>query len=106
MNDLGDPVEFVALLGIGEGATGEEKLENSGVVLREEDGKTIIDDVAFGSSAEAAGLDWDQEVVRVLKPLDQPTKYLMFIPALALLLLVIFLQRGRTMRTNATPKPA
>ncbi|TYB88055.1 TRAP transporter permease [Oceaniovalibus sp. ACAM 378] len=106
VNDLGDPVEFVALLGIGEGATGEEKLENSGVVLREEDGKTIIDDVAFGSSAEAAGLDWDQEVVRVLKPLDQPTKYLMFIPALALLLLVIFLQRGRAMRTNATPKPA
>ena len=28
----------------------------------------LIDDVAFGSAAQDAGLDWDQEVLRVLKP--------------------------------------
>ncbi len=98
VNDLGDPIEFVALVPIGEGATGEEKLENAGLVFRSEDDKLLIDDVAFGSAAQDAGLDWDQEVLRVLKPLPQPTKYLMFIPALLLLGLVVFLQRGRSAR--------
>jgi TRAP transporter 4TM/12TM fusion protein len=95
LNDLGDPIEFVALLPIGEGATGEEKLAGAGIIFRADGDKTIIDDVTFNSAAQNAGLDWDQEVLRVLKPASQPTKYLMFIPALMLLGLVIFLQRGR-----------
>ncbi|KMK65739.1 TRAP transporter permease [Puniceibacterium sp. IMCC21224] len=95
VNDLGDPIEFVALLPIGEGATGEEKLENAGLAFRTEEDKMFIDDVAYGSVASDAGLDWDQEVLRVLKPVSTPSKYLMFIPALLLLALVVFLQRGR-----------
>ncbi len=98
LNDLGDPIEFVALVPIGEGATGEEKLENAGLVFRSEGDTLLIDDVAFGSAAQDAGLDWDQEVLRVLKPLPQPTKYLMFIPALLVLGLIVFLQRGRGAR--------
>jgi len=95
LNDLGDPIEFVALLTIPEGATGDERLENAGLVFRQDGDKLIIDDVSFGSPAATAGLDWDQEVLRVLRPLGQPTKYLMFIPALLLLALIVFLQRGR-----------
>ncbi|SNR62285.1 TRAP transporter permease [Puniceibacterium sediminis] len=95
VNDLGDPIEFVALLPIGDGTTGAEKLENAGLVFRTEDDKMFIDDVSFGSAASNAGLDWDQEVLRVLKPVSVPTKYLMFIPALLLLALIVFLQRGR-----------
>jgi TRAP transporter 4TM/12TM fusion protein len=96
VNDLGDPIQFVAVLQIGEGATGEEKLTDAGITLRNDGDLVIIDDVAFGSAAETAGLDWDQEVLRVLRPVDQPSKYLMFIPALLLLSLVVFLQRGRS----------
>ncbi len=95
VNDLGDPIEFVALMPIGDGATGEERLENAGLIFREEGDKLFIDDVAFGSAAQNAGLDWDQEVLRVLKPVAQPSKYLMFIPALLLLGLIVFLQRAR-----------
>jgi TRAP transporter 4TM/12TM fusion protein len=98
LNDLGDPIEFVALVPITEGATGEEKLANAGLTFREEGDKMFINDVAFGSAAAEAGLDWDQEVVRVLKPVSQPSKYLMFIPALLLLGLIVFLQRGRSTR--------
>ena len=98
VNDLGDPIQFVAILPIAEGATGEEKLENAGVLFRNDGDRLIIDDVTFGSPAQDAGLDWDQEVLQVLKPLDQPTKYLMFIPALLLLGLIIFMQRGRAAR--------
>ncbi|AXI48325.1 C4-dicarboxylate ABC transporter [Sulfitobacter sp. SK012] len=103
LNDLGDPIEFVALLPIGDGATGEEKLEAAGLVFRQDGDKMIVDDVVYDSAAQSAGLDWDQEVLRVLKPVGQPSKYLMFIPALLLLGLVVFLQRGRNARG---PRPA
>ena len=105
VNDLGDPIEFVAILPIGEGATGEEKLETAGLVFREDGDMMIIDDVSFDSPAQNAGLDWDQEVLRVLKPISQPSKYLMFIPALLLLALVVFLQRGRNARITTPRKP-
>tara|TARA_R110002049_G_scaffold117332_2_gene270488 strand:+ start:66601 stop:69354 length:2754 start_codon:yes stop_codon:yes gene_type:complete len=100
VNDLGDPIEFVALVPIGEGATGAEKLEAAGLTFRQDGDKMIIDDVAYSSAAQSAGLDWDQEVLRVLKPVPQPSKYWMFIPALLLLALVIFLQRGRNARAT------
>ncbi|WPZ21733.1 TRAP transporter permease [Sulfitobacter faviae] len=104
VNDLGDPLEFVALLPIGEGETGAEKLEAAGLMFREDGDKMIIDDVLYDSPAQGAGLDWDQEVLRVLKPMPQPSKYWMFIPALLLLTLVVFLQRGRA--AQAPRKPA
>ena len=106
LNDLGDPIEFVAILPIEDGATGDERLENAGLLFRDEDGKMIVDDVAFGSAAADAGLDWDQEVLRVLRPVSQPSKYFMFIPALALLALIIFLQRGRAAVAPRKPKTA
>jgi len=100
LNDLGDPIEFVAILNVGDEATGEERLENAGLIFRTEGDAMFIDDVAYGSAAADAGLDWDQQVLRVLQPVYQPTKYLMFIPALLLLGLIVFLQRGRANRPN------
>jgi hypothetical protein len=105
LNDVGDPIEFVALIGIGDQPTGEARLEGAGIALAERDGKMFIDDVAFGSPAAAAGLDWDQEVLRVLQPNAQPTKYLMFLPALAILALVILMQRRRANAPGAA-RPA
>ncbi|UOA30413.1 Sialic acid TRAP transporter large permease protein SiaM [Sulfitobacter sp. DSM 110093] len=106
VNDLGDPLEFVALLPIGAGETGAEKLEAAGLMFREDGDKMIIDDVVYDSPAQSAGLDWDQEVLRVLKPMPQPSKYWMFIPALLLLALVVFLQRGRAARETRKPATA
>lgn len=106
VNDLGDPLEFVALLPIGAGETGAEKLEAAGLMFREDGDKMIIDDVLYDSPAQGAGLDWDQEVLRVLKPMPQPSKYWMFIPALLLLALVVFLQRGRAARDTRKPATA
>ena len=106
LNDLGDPIEFVALVPIEEGVTGEERLAAAGLAFREEDGKMLVDDVAFDSPAQAAGLDWDQEVVRVLKPVPQPSKYLMFLPALLVLGLIVYMQRGRNARASRKPAAA
>ncbi len=105
VNDLGDPISFVAILPIGEGADGAAKLEAAGLAFREDGDKMMIDDVAFGSPAANAGLGWDQEVLRVLKPVDVPSKYLMFIPALLLLALIVMLQRAR-LPARREPTPA
>ena len=95
LDQYGAPIEFVAILPIGSEPSGEERLTAAGLTLGEADGRTIIDDVAFDSPAAEAGLDWDQEVLRVLRPVDQPTKYLMYIPALLVLGGIVLLQRRR-----------
>ncbi|MEO1193351.1 MAG: TRAP transporter permease [Pseudomonadota bacterium] len=96
IDDIGDPIEFVALLPIGDEQGGEARLAATGLTLIEgSGGSTVIDDVAFNSPAQNAGLDWDQTILTVQKPVDQPSKYLMFLPALLVLAGVIFLQRRR-----------
>ena len=95
LNEFGDPISFVALLALPDGADGQARLDGAGVMLAERDGKMFIDDVAFDSPAKAAGLDWDQEVVRVLQPVPVPSKYLLYIPVLGLLALVVLAQRRR-----------
>ncbi|MFT5448338.1 MAG: hypothetical protein ACI9DC_003522 [Gammaproteobacteria bacterium] len=42
-----------------------------------------------------AGLDFEQKIVKVLAPADQPSKFWMFIPGALLLALVVMLQRRR-----------
>lgn len=95
LNPYGDHVEFFVVLPIGNEPTGEERLEAAGVELIQEDGHVIVDNVAFGSAAEKAGLDWDQEVVQVFTPIWQPSRFLMYIPALLALAGVVWLQRRR-----------
>ena len=95
VNDLGDPIEFVALVPMGAEPTGDERLAAAGLAFRQDGDKMFVDDAAFDSPAQKAGLDWDQEVLRVLQPVSVPSKYWMFIPALLLLSLVVMMQRGR-----------
>jgi hypothetical protein len=95
LNDLGDPISFVALLPIGEGATGEERLLASGLEVIVQGDQVIVDNAAFGSPAQEAGFDWDQEITQVLAPIPQPSKYWIFLPALLLLGGVVMMQRRR-----------
>jgi hypothetical protein len=103
LDEVGDPVTFTALVPMTGEAEGAARLEAAGLMLLEQDGKVIVDDVAFGSAAAEAGLDWDQEIVQVLRPVAQPSKYLIFIPALLVLAGVVALQR---MRLGLAPVPS
>ena len=105
LNEVGDPISFVALVEVGDAPTGEERIEAAGITLLETDGRVMIDDVAFDSPAAKAGLDWDQELVTVLQPVEQPSKYWMFVPALLLLAGVVMLQRRRAARDGGHPVP-
>jgi hypothetical protein len=100
LNAVGDPVTFTALLPVSAGETGNDRLIASGLEYITNGDDVMIDNVTFGSPAAEAGLDWDQKIELVRKPASQPSKYLMFIPALILLGLVIMLQRGRAPRSR------
>ena len=92
---VGEPRSFVALLELGEGETGEDRLFNAGLELLIDGEDVVVDNAGFDSNAEKAGLDFDQKIVVVFAPADQLPKQLMYIPALIVLALIIMMQRGR-----------
>ncbi len=75
--------------------TGAERLLSTGLELRFEDEKTIVDMVGFGSPAEKSGIDFDWNILAVERPLERPAKEFLFIPALLLLAGIAVGQRRR-----------
>ena len=94
----GEEFTKTVMLPVGDEATGEEKLAGIGIETRDEDGRIFVDMVTFASPAQKAKIDFDQEILSVQMPTDRPNKEWMFIPALILLSLIWFLQRGRAAR--------
>jgi TRAP transporter, 4TM/12TM fusion protein len=105
VDQIGEPKEFVTTLTVPDGQTPEERLEKAGLELLEQGDDVIIDNVAFDSPAQAAGLDFDQKILKLRAPTDQPPKELMFIPGLLLLGAVVMLQRARR-KPEPTLQPA
>lgn len=94
----GEEYLMTVMLKVGNEATGADKLGGLGLETKDEDGKVIVDIVGFGSPAEKAKIDFDQEIISIQMPTDRPNKELMFIPALLLLALIWRLQKGRVAR--------
>ncbi|AFN79723.1 putative TRAP-type transport system protein, fused permease component [Stutzerimonas stutzeri DSM 10701] len=92
---VGDAREFALLLPVPSGDSGEERLEKLGLMTYEEDGRVLIDSVAFGSPAADAGLEFDQEILVVRAPTDRWAKEWMWLPGLLVFGLVVWLQRRR-----------
>ncbi|GAA3705903.1 TRAP transporter permease [Oceanisphaera sediminis] len=92
---VGDPQEFSLLLPVPAGDNGEERMQKLGLMLYEDDGKVLVDSVAFASPAADAGLDFDQQILVVRAPTERWLKELIWIPGFLLLGLVAWLQRRR-----------
>ena len=103
LDDVGDPITLTMVIDVGDEATGEERLAGFGLEVFEDDGKVLVDNAVFDSKAQAAGFDFDQVISQLLVPAPQPSKYLFYIPALALLALIFMLQRRRS---DDTPESA
>ena len=74
--------------------------ENAGFAVREEDSRILIDAITFGGAAEEATLDFDWEIILIeTAARDRPPKEIFYLPALALLILIAFLQRRRATTT-------
>ncbi|MBL0379811.1 MAG: TRAP transporter permease [Desulfofustis sp. PB-SRB1] len=97
----GEQYTKTVMIPVGEGGAGDERVREMGIETLEEDGRILVDMVTFASPAEKAGIVFDQEIVNILIPNDRPPKQLMFIPALALLALIWFLQKARVARALA-----
>ncbi len=93
--DNGKKFQKTVMLPVTEGKTGAERLTNIGIETRDEDGKTIVDLVAFSSPAEKAKIDFDQEIVSVQLKADRPPKQIMFFPAILLFFFIWKCQKGR-----------
>ncbi len=100
-NFNGDPYEKTIMVPVGSEASGAERLTGIGFETRDEDGKVIVDNVMFASSAEKAGVDFDQEIISIQASASRPPKQLVFIPALVLFGLVWSIQRGRSRKEQA-----
>ncbi len=91
----GKQEDKTVMLSLGEGSNGQERLMASGLEIRTEDTRVFADNVAFGSSAQSAGIDFDYEITLIEVNADRPPKQWMFLPAILLLGLVWFLQKRR-----------
>ncbi|SDE64842.1 TRAP transporter, 4TM/12TM fusion protein [Paracoccus isoporae] len=95
LDQVGEPVEFRVQMPVPEGENGADRMAALGMETIQNGDEVIIDNVAFDSPAADAGLDWDQQILMVRAPAAAPSKYLMYIPAFALLALVVWMQRRR-----------
>jgi len=72
-----------------------ERLESMGLVLKPQGDNWTVDRVVFGSSAEKSGIDFDFLIRSIREEADRPPKELIYIPAILLLLLIGWMQKGR-----------
>ncbi|MCF3972950.1 TRAP transporter permease [Paracoccus salsus] len=104
LNDVGDPIEFTALISVPQGADGAERLAALGVETVQTGDDVVIDNVAFDSPGQAAGLDWDQKILLVRAPAPAPSKYWIYIPVALLLAGLVWLQRRRADPNEGQPR--
>ncbi len=82
---------------------GVERLATqAGLVFRTENDKVYVDDVVFGGYAEKQQIDFDWELTSLQVPAQRPPKELFYLPALLLLGLICWLQRGRRVSEMAS----
>ncbi len=91
----GDDVEKLVRLTMRSGKTGLERLQSAGLTLATAGGKTTVQTVRFGSEAAKYGLAGGDEIAAVLVPAHRPSRYWFALPALALLAVIVLLQRRR-----------
>jgi hypothetical protein len=97
----GKDIRKGVLLPLGAPGKAQERLKRIGLTTMSLGGDVQVAAVAFGSTAEKLGLEQGFRITSIEVPSDRPPKEWMFLPALALLALVVLLQRGRGRRKAA-----
>ena len=87
--------ESVVQLPLAGAGDGEQRITDAGLMLYEDEGRTLVDMVSFGSAAAKAGLDFDQQIVAVQVPNQRMAAEWFYIPAFMLVGLVVLMQRTR-----------
>ena len=103
----GDAVQVTQVLALGPGETGERRLQGAGIQTVDITDGAVTADVAFGGPLDDPDYDIFEpmRVIGIEVPVDTPDKEWVFIPALALLGTIIWLQRGRQRRQTLSAMP-
>ncbi|MBZ6075777.1 TRAP transporter permease [Microvirga puerhi] len=91
----GDDVEKLVRLSLRSEGPSDQRLRATGLILAKQGDEMIVRSAALGSEAAKYGLQPGDTVQSVLVPTDRPSPYWATLPALALLGLIISLQRRR-----------
>ncbi|MGF1757990.1 TRAP transporter permease [Photobacterium sagamiensis] len=73
----------------------DDRIASTGLMLRQDGEKMMVDMIEFGSAAELAGIDFDWEITKVNLPAVRPMKEWVFVPTLLLLGALGWNQRRR-----------
>jgi TRAP transporter 4TM/12TM fusion protein len=94
-NDFGDLQERFVMMDVPEGNNADARLEKFGLILRYDGSRAFADDVVFMSPAEDKGIFFDDVIKTVDVPVEQPEPRLLYVPAILLLIGIIWMQRRR-----------
>lgn len=74
---------------------GRKRLADAGLTLSQMGDRLQVGAIKFGSAAKRVGLESGFVIEHVLLPADRPSKHLVYFPAIALLAVIVLLQRRR-----------
>jgi hypothetical protein len=95
MNLNGDEIRKGVLLPLGEPGDVKSRLGTSGLSVMSDGDSLMVVGVKFGSQAEKLGIEQSFRITSLEVPADRPAKEWMFLPAFAVLAVVVWLQRRR-----------
>jgi hypothetical protein len=90
------------LLPLGDAGPARERLGKIGLTIVPLGTEMQIAQVKFGSRAEKLGIEQGYKISSIEMPADRPDKEWMFVPAIALLGLIVMMQRARIRREPGT----
>ena len=73
----------------------EAKLTDYGISLYQNEEKILVSTVKFASKAAKDGLEMDFEIISISKAQEQPSKFIVYIFAIIVLILVYYVQNKR-----------
>jgi hypothetical protein len=102
----GKDIRKGVLLPLGDAGPARERLRRIGLTVVPLGGEMQIAQVQFGSKAEKLGIEQGFKIASIEMPAERPSKEWVFIPALALLGIVVAVQLARQRREAVPGKPA
>ncbi|MBS0335815.1 MAG: TRAP transporter permease [Proteobacteria bacterium] len=91
----GDDLRKTVAVQLGKEGEGQQRLNEAGLMLSALGDEVRIVNVKFGSRARKSGFEQGWKVVGVKVPANRPSPHWMYIPALALVIVVFLVQRRR-----------
>jgi TRAP transporter 4TM/12TM fusion protein len=95
MNMDGKDIRKGVLIPLGAPGDAKTRLASAGLTVMADADTLMVVGVKFGSTAEKLGIEQSFHITSVEVPADRPAKEWLFVPAFALLALIVWLQRRR-----------